>query len=323
MNMDFPSINGIRAAESRIRPYVPNTPLINSQVLSKHLDADVWLKIETLTSVASFKIRGALNAMLIAQQQGATKVATSSTGNHGQGIAYAGNLLGIGAHIFMPRPINTTKSRKIGLFGGNIHEHGDDIDEAKDEARAFCEREGGQFLDDGNDVNVMEGAGTVALEVATELQGIDAIIVPLGGGNLSAGCATAMRALQPNAVTIGVQAKGSPAVTESFHAREKQEHATNTIAEGLVTRVPPQLALEVLWERLDDAWLSDDTEILKAVKTLADSAQILVEPAGAAGLAGLWEHREKFRGKRIVLLLTGANLTMEQLSIAMKHETLF
>ena len=313
-----PTIDGIRAAAERIRPYVTETPLVRADVLSARLGADVWLKNETVTAVASFKIRGALNTMLSARSEGVSEVGTSSTGNHGQGVAYAGMLLKIGVNIFMPKPVNATKAAKTALYGAAVHECEGDIDQAKDQGVVYCRDKGARFLDDGNDPTVMEGAGTVALEVAESLDEIDCMIVPLGGGNLSAGCATALKSIQPKAKVVSVQAKSSPAVTRSFHAREKQEHPSlPTVAEGLVTRVPPDLALQVLWERLDDAWLADDNVLLSSVHTMAASAQVLVEPAGAASLAGLWMHREELKGKRVVLILTGANLTMDQLRLAL------
>lgn len=320
---NWPTIEGIRAAAERIRAYVPETPLVRADVLSDKLGADVWLKNETVTAVASFKIRGALNTMLAARSQAVREVGTSSTGNHGQGVAYAGMLLDIGVNIFMPKPINATKAAKTALYGATVHECDGDIDEAKEHGVRYCAEKGASFLDDGNDPSVMEGAGTVALEIAGQLDNVDYLIVPLGGGNLSAGCATALKALQPKAKVVSVQAKGSPAVTRSFHAREKQEHpSAPTVAEGLVTRVPPELALQVLWGRLDDAWLADDELLLSSVHTLASSAQVLVEPAGAASLAGLWMHRDQLRGKRVVLILTGANLTMDQLRSALERPEL-
>ena len=320
--MQKPTLEGIRAAAERIRAHVAETPLVRAEVLSERVGAEVWLKNETVTAVASFKLRGALNAMLLAKQAGVQAVATSSTGNHGQGVAYSGRLLDMRARIFLPQPVNPVKAAKIELFGGEIEVCDGDIDAAKDAASAFCREHGGTFIDDGNDVAVMEGAGTIGLEVAERLPDIDAMIVPLGGGNLSAGTAVGLKSLQPGAKLYSVQAKGSPAVTESYHAREKLERPTDSIADGLVTRVPPDLALEVLWERLDDAWLADDETLLAGVRSLIESAQVLVEPAGSAALVGLWRNREALRGKRVVLLVTGANITREHLERALQGPAL-
>ncbi len=321
--MTRPTLTGICEARERLRPYLPTTPLLRADILSRALDADVWLKNETVTPIASFKFRGALNAMIKAKANGARGAVTSSTGNHGQGVAYAARVLDLRADIFLPSPANPVKAVMIKTFGGTLHEIGDDIDEAKDAAIQFAKKHGGFFLDDGEDVDIMEGAGTVGLEVAQALTDIDLLVVPLGGGNLTAGCATAVKNMQPRARIVSVQAKGSPAVTQSFHAREVVEHPIDTLADGLVTRVPPRLALNVLWDLLDDAWLASDEQLLAGVHTLAESAHILVEPAGAAALAGAFAHHEDIRGKRVVLVLTGANITMAQLEQAMASAPLF
>lgn len=318
-----PTLAGIRGALARLRPHMPATPLLHSDILSHTLDADVWLKNETVSPIASFKLRGALNAMLQAKANGASGAVTSSTGNHGQGVAYAARLLELAADIFLPSPANPMKARMIEAFGGTVHEVGEDVDEAKDAAREFAELHSVSFVDDGEDISVMEGAGTVGLEAAEALAGINFMIVPLGGGNLSAGCAAALEGVQSDAKIISVQAKGSPAVTESFHAHRKLERPIDTVADGLVTRVPPTLALNVLWELLDDAWLADDEQLLAGVRTLVECTHVLVEPAGSAALAGAWDHRETVRGKRVVLILTGANITMELLERAIATPSLF
>ena len=153
-----------------------------------------------------------------------------------------------------------------------------------------------------------------------ELDAIDLVLVPTGGGNLAGGCVTAIKAMQPRASVISVQSTGSPAVTESFHAGKALERPIDTIADGLVTRVPPRLSMSVLWRLLDDAWLCTDEELLAATHGLLASAHVLVEPAGAAGLAGACKRLEAVRGKRVVLILTGANLSTELLQRALATE---
>lgn len=318
-----PTLTGIREAQARIRPYLPETPLMRSDILSRALGADVWLKNETITPIASFKFRGALNAMVRAKANGVSGAVTSSTGNHGQGVAYAARVLDLSADIFLPSPANPIKATMIKAFGGSLHEIGEDIDEAKDAARQFADDHGGLFLDDGEDIDIMEGAGTTGLEIAEALSNIDLLVVPLGGGNLTAGCATALKGVQPDARIVSVQAKGSPAVTNSFHAHKVVEHPIDTLADGLVTRVPPNLALNVLWGLLDDAWLASDAQLLAGVHTLAECAHILVEPAGAAALAGSYVRKDTIQGKRVVLILTGANITMAQLEQALTAPPLF
>lgn len=314
----LPSLAGIRAAARDLRPHLAPTPLVRCEPLCRAFDAEVWLKNETVTPVASFKLRGALIALLRAAAAGPVSGAvTSSSGNHGQGLAYAARLLGVGADIFLPDVASPLKVAMIEAFGGVVHHAGRDIDEAKQRAQAFAADAGRLFVDDGDSFDMMEGAGTVALEAAEALDGIDALIVPTGGGNLVSGCATALKAFRPEARVIAVQAKGAPAMVESFHARRALERDIDTLADGLVCRVPASLALEVMWRLVDDAWLVSDEELLSAVHAVAECAHVLVEPAGAAALAGAWSHREALRGKRLVLVLSGANITSDLLRRAL------
>lgn len=313
-----PTLGGIRAAAEALRPYLAPTPLVRSEVLSRAFQAEVWIKNETVTPIASFKLRGALNALLRARARGHTGGAvTSSSGNHGQAVAYAARALGVAADIFLPEVANPLKQAMIEAFGGRVHRGGDDIDAAKARAKAFAAERDLAFVDDGDSLDVMEGAGTVALEVAGAEGHVDALIVPLGGGNLVSGCATALKALRPEAQVIAVQAKGAPAMVESFHARRPIERDIDTVADGLVCRVPAMLALETMWRLVDDAWLVSDEELLRGVHAMAESVHLLVEPAGAAALAGAWARRQAFRGRRIVLIASGANIIGGELERAL------
>ncbi len=317
-----PTLQGIEQAILTIRPYLAQTPLIRSELLSRALDADIWLKYETVTPIASFKIRGALNAAILAHEQGVSGVVTSSTGNHGQGVAYAAQLLGMQADIFLPKPANPVKAQMIRAFGGTLHEIGDDFDIAKSAAMEFATQNNLTFINDGEDVAVMEGAGTIGYEIASQLDNIDLVLVPLGGGNLAGGVATAIKGIRKNTRIITVQAKGSPAVTESFHLKEAVERPIDTIADGLVTRVPAALALGMLWKHVDDAWLATDQELLRATHSLLTSAHVLVEPAGAASLAGACHYPDIVKSKRVVFILTGANISPELLTEVLNQEPL-
>ena len=194
MTIALPTLAGVRKAAKAIRPDVPETPLVRSEILSRALDADVWLKNETVNPVASFKLRGALAAVLHAGSDG---VVTSSTGNHGQGVAYAARLAGLRADIFLPKTPNPMKKGMIAAFGATIHEVGYDLDDAKDHAKRCCAEHGHAFIDAGENLAVIEGAGTIGLEAAQALADIDAMIIPMGSGNLASGCAAALEGLQP------------------------------------------------------------------------------------------------------------------------------
>ncbi len=322
----LPYLKGIRAAAATIGPHHTPSPLIRSELLSRAFDADVWLKNETVGPVASFKLRGALNALLLsAQADPATGwgAVSSSTGNHGQGVAYAARLLSRSADVFLPDGANPIKAKMIAALGAQLHIGGEDIDAAKALAREFCDRHGHRFIDDGDDVDVIEGSGTVALEVGEALENVDALVVPLGAGTFVGGCAAALKGLQPAAQVIAVQAKGSPAMVESFHAGRPIERPIDTIAGGLATRIPPAHALAAMLEYVDDAWLVSDDELLSALRTLAECAHVMVEPAGAASTAGAWARRQEFRGKRVVLVLSGSNVTREELCLALDAAPMF
>ncbi len=314
----LPSLAGIRDAARAIRPYLAPPPLIRCDPLSRAFGAEVWLKNETVSPIASFKLRGALNALLRARAAGEVGGAvTSSTGNHGQGVAYAARLLGLDAEVFLPRAANPLKKAMIEVFGGTVHQVGRDIDEAKEKAHAYAAEKGLLFIDDGDSFDLMEGAGTVALEVAEALEGVDLLVVPTGGGNLVSGCAAALKSLQPEARVVAVQAKGVPAMADSFHARRALEREIDTLADGLVCRSPARLALSAMWALVDDAWTVSDTELLRGVHAIAECAHVLVEPAGAAALAGAWPRRERFQGQRVVLILSGANIATDVLERAL------
>jgi threonine dehydratase len=287
----------VAAAAQRLRPYAPPTPLVRALLLGVHV------KNETVSPIASFKWRGALNALL--REERPRGVVTSSTGNHGQGVAWAARTLGVPAHIFLPLGANPTKRRKIELLGATIHDVGHDLDAAKELAIAFARDEDLVFVDDGESEGVIEGAGTVGLELASALDRIDVVYVPMGSGSLASGVAIAVKEKHPNARVIAVQSKGSPAMVESFHARRAIERPIDTVADGLVCRVPAQLALDLLVEHVDDAITIPDAELLSAAREMILGAQILVEPSGAAGLAAWLRNREE----HAVVIATGANIT--------------
>ena len=320
----LPHPSGIERARAALRVHLPETPLVRSELLSRALAADVWLKNETVSPIASFKLRGALTALLRAKDGGgAAEAVTSSTGNHGQGVASAARALGVRAHIFLPRGANPVKRRMIAALGATIHEVGADLDEAKADAERFAQSRGALFVDDGESLDVMEGAGTVGLEIADRLADVDALYVPMGSGTLATGCAVGLKGLQPQARVVAVQSSGSPAMVESFHVRQAVERAIDTIADGLVCRVPAHLALEGLWTWVDDAVTVSDRALLQALRAMVEHAHVLVEPAGAAALAAAWAGRADLRDRRVVLVLTGANVTMPVLAEALSAPPLF
>ena len=300
----------VAAAPARHSRFAPPTPLVRALLLSRDLDCDLWVKNETVSPIASFKWRGALNDLL--REPNTRGVVTSSTGNHGQGVAWAAGVVGVPAHIFLPLGANPTKRAKIALLGATIHDGGHDLDAAKETAIAFAREQGLRFIDDGESEGVIEGAGTIGHEIASQLQRIDTVYIPMGSGSLASGVATAIREQHPHAHIVAVQSSDSPAMVESFHARRALERPASSIADGLICRVPAQLALDALIRSIDDAITIPDADLLAAARAMPLRAHLLVEPSGAAGLAAAM--RSDLRGKTVVVIATGANITPELLA---------
>ncbi|MFZ5674461.1 MAG: threonine ammonia-lyase [Pseudomonadota bacterium] len=315
--MSIPTQADILAAAERLAPHLGQpTPLFCSAALSELLDADIWLKVETTGPIASFKLRGALNALLTATAK-PTAAVTASTGNHGQGVAYAARLLGIPADIFVPEGCVAEKLAAIRRFGGKLHIGGADIDAAKDMARRHAAAIGGEFVDDGESSSLIAGAATAGLEIGQGLEGIEIVLVPMGSGSLAGGTGLGVKIHQPQAKVWAVQSEGAPAMVESYHARRPVERDIRTVGDCIVCRVPAVLALETLLQAVDDAFLVPEASLLPALHTAAIAGRILVEPGATAGLAGAWQRRAAIKGKRVVILLTGANVAAALLSQAM------
>jgi threonine dehydratase len=319
-----PTLAGAEAALATIAEHVPETPLIRSEALSRAFDADIWLKLDCATATASFKLRGALCDLLRAEARGETGgVVASSSGNHGQGVAFGARLLGRNADIFLPEGNNDLKQGMICAYGGRVHVLGTDIDYAREAAIRHAEENGLYFVNDGISLDIMEGAATMATEIARRLDGIDYLIIPVGGGNLTAGCAAVMAEAQPGCRTIGVQPEGAPVIVRSFLEGRPLEVPGESFADGLVSRVTIPFAFEVFCRHVADGWLVGDQPIKAAMHSLAECAHLLAEPSGAAGLAAAWERHTLLKGKRVVLPITGGNASMDQLREALATPPLF
>jgi threonine dehydratase len=306
----------VEAAARRLSRHMSPTPLVPSPALSDLLGAEVWLKLESASEIASFKLRGALNALLAAGT--ARSAITSSTGNHGQGVTLAARRLGIPAEIFVPDDPNPVKVRMIELLGGRVHIGGRDIDDAKERAYAYRAKHGGTFVDDGENADLIAGAGTVGLEIGRSLAGIDRLYVPMGSGSLASGTAVGVKHVQPKVRVTAVQAIGAPAMAESFHARRAIERPIATRADCLVCRIPAAQALSTLIAAVDDALLVSDAEMLAAVHTYLARAHLLIELGSAAPLAAAWNERAALKGRRVVLVVSGANAVPEIVAEALK-----
>jgi threonine dehydratase len=322
--MRLPNIQGVRLALDQIRPYLPETPLVRSELLSQAFDADVWLKNETVAPIGCFKLRGALTDISRTFHDGGRRpLVTSSSGNHGQGVAYAGRLLDLPVTVFLPDGANAVKAAMIALLGAKIRSVPSDSFGTKAMAQRYAQDNGHYFVDDGSSVDLAEGAGTVGLEIAERLGDIAATFIPVGDAALIGGSACALKAAMPGTEIIGVQAEQAPAYALSRQSGRIVEHAPDTIADGLATRAPAPFALAAMMALVDRFVLVSEPELLAAVHTLAVAGHLLAEPSGAATLAAAWKDRTPWRGKRIVLIVTGANVDSRTLRDALNSEPLW
>ncbi|AWQ11617.1 threonine ammonia-lyase [Bordetella bronchiseptica] len=302
----------IQTARDILRGQVLNTPFTHSRTLSDILGAEIWLKFENLQFTASFKERGALNRMLnLTEAERAAGVIAVSAGNHAQGVAYHAQRMGVPAVIVMPRFTPTVKVANTRRFGAEVVLAGDTFDDAKARGYELARERGLVMIHPYDDPAVIAGQGTVALEMLQARPDLDAIVVGIGGGGLIAGIATAAKAIKPDIEIIGVQTERFP----SMYAAVKgvaMGSGHYTIAEGIAVKSPGTLTQEIVTRLVDHIELVNESDIEHAIVVLLEIEKTVVEGAGAAGLAALLrlqERRdERFRGKRLGLVLTGGNI---------------
>ena len=298
----------IQQAAARLQGQVLDTPCVESRTLSQLTGAQVFLKFENLQFTASFKERGACNKLAqLSAGERARGVIAMSAGNHAQGVAFHAQRLGIRAVIVMPRFTPGVKVARTRGFGAEVILHGDTLDAASAHARELAAAQGLSFVHPFDDAAIMAGQGTLALEMLAAQPTLDTLVVPIGGGGLIGGVATAAKALRPGLRVVGVQAARFPgavnAVTGSAHAQ-----GASTIAEGIAVSAPGALCLPLLRQRVDELLLVDEGDIEQAIVLLLEIEKTLSEGAGAAALAALLRHPERFRGRRVGLVLSGGNI---------------
>ena len=298
----------VTQAAQRLQGQVLNTPCVESRTLSEVVGAQVFLKFENLQFTASFKERGACNklAQLSVQEQQRGVVAMSA-GNHAQGVAYHAQRLGLRAVIVMPRFTPGVKVERTRGFGAEIVLHGDTLDEARAHALALAAEQKLTFIHPYDDEAIMAGQGTVGLEMLQAVPEIDTLVIAVGGGGLIAGIATAAKAMKPGIDIVGVQTARFPAMVNAIKGTSHAQ-GVSTIAEGIAVGTPGKLPREVIERRVDDLVLVDEGDIEQAIVMLLEIEKTLVEGAGAAGLAALLKYPERFRGRKIGLVLCGGNI---------------
>ena len=302
------TIDDIRATAARIEGQVVATPTVYSAALSDLYGAEIFLKLETLQRTGSFKDRGALAKLLsLDGAQAKAGVIAVSAGNHAQGVAWHAHRLGVPATIVMPTGTPFNKIRRTEAFGAQVMLHGEDVSAAEPHAMALAEREGLTFVHPFADVDVIAGQGTVGLEMLEARPDLDVLILPVGGGGLIAGVATAAKAIKPDIEVIGVEAAMYPAVHDALAGVETRAGG-HTLAEGIAVKSPGAINLEIIRALCDGMILVDEPALEAAVVTMMEAAKIMAEGAGAAPLAALAADRGRFAGRRVGLVVTGANI---------------
>jgi threonine dehydratase len=304
----------VQAAAIAIRGSVVDTPCLHSRTLSQITGAEVYLKFENHQFTASFKERGALNKLLsLSDEERSRGVIAASAGNHAQGLAYHAKRLGIPATIVMPRFTPNVKVEHTRGHGAEVILHGENFDAAKVYALDLAAERGLIWVHPYDDEKIIAGQGTIALEMLAAQQDLDTLIVPIGGGGMISGIAVAAKGLRPTMEIIGVQTERFPSMVCAIKGIEPQ-FGRNTIAEGIAVKEPGRITLGIVRELVSDIVLVDEGDIEEAIVLLLEIEKTVVEGAGAAGLAGLMKNRERFRGKRVGLVLCGGNIDPLMLS---------
>jgi threonine dehydratase len=301
-------LKDIQAAAVRLTGQVLDTPFVESRTISQLTGCQVFLKFENLQYTASFKERGACNklAQLTADER-ARGVIAMSAGNHAQGVAYHAQRLGLRAVIVMPRFTPGVKVERTRGFGAEVVLHGDTLEESRSHARDMAAQQGLVFVHPYDDEDIVAGQGTVALEMLREQPDLDTLVVAIGGGGLIAGMATAAKAIRPDIEIIGVQTERFPAMVNAIKGTHLPQ-GTSTIAEGIAVGTPGVITEAIVRQKVDDLLLVDEGDIEQAIVMLLEIEKTLVEGAGAAGLAALIKHPQRFAGKRVGLVLCGGNI---------------
>jgi len=275
--------------------------------LDEALGCAVTLKIETLNPIRSFKGRGTC-AVMAALAPRPAAVVTASTGNFGQGIAWAARRHGMAATIYVPAGANPLKVAAMRRLGAVVHQVAEGVDEA-DAAREAAGRSGAVFIEDGAHVEIAAGAGTIAQEITAAGVRPDLFLIQIGDGALATGVGSWLRATLPGARVVGVTARNAPAMADSLAAGKPLERPAATIADGMAITRPVDGALEEVAAAVDEIVPVTEEGMLAAIRLLASHAGVLAEPAGAAGIAALMEHRERFLGASVVSIVTGSNVS--------------
>ena len=310
-----PTFTDVLKARKRIAPFLRRTPLLQYPGLSEVLGFEAYVKHENMQPTGAFKIRGGINLVSqLSPEERERGVITASTGNHGQSIALASKMFGVKATVCVQENANPDKVDAIRSFGAEIIAKGKDFDEARLNAERISEEEGARYIHSADEPLLIAGVATTGLEIMEDLPGVEAVIVPVGGGSQAAGLGVVFKTVAPDVDVIAVQAENAPSVYLSWKSGKIESTDTaNTIADGLATRQAFELTASMLRDLVDDFVLVSEEEIRDAIRLYVEKTHTIAEGAGAAPLAAACKIRDRLKGKKVVLILSGGNLTADTL----------
>src|SRR5437588_1074639 len=315
------TIADIWEAYKLLKPRLHHTPLAPSRTLHDITGADIYLKAENMQRSGSFKVRGASYKLSrLSKDEYSRGVIAASAGNHAQGVAIAAAQNNISCTIVMPETAPLAKVTATQGYGAEVVLHGFTYDDAYQYCLELRQETGATFVHAFDDPDIIAGQGTLGLEMLSDLPDADALIVPIGGGGLIAGITIAARALRPSIKIIGVQAAGASSCRTSLDTGELHTlQSIATIADGIAVKRPGELTFSIIQRLVDDVVLVDDEEIISAVLLLMERNKLLVEGAGAAGVAALLSGVIKLKGKKVLVPLTGGNIDINLVGRFIEH----
>ena len=312
--MVAPGIDDIAAAHARISPHVDETPVLNSEFLDSKFACELFFKCENMQKVGAFKARGACNAIFsLNDEQSGCGVATHSSGNHGAALSMAATKRGIAAHVVMPSNAPESKKEAVARFGGLIVECEPTLASREQTLERVVAMTGAHVVHPYHDSRVIAGQGTVAIEVLDQVADLDAILVPVGGGGLLAGVATAAKSINPKIEVIGVEPAGADDAFRSFGlGRLIAQTNPNTIADGLRSSLG-KLNFEIIQQYVDTILTVEEASIIEAMRLQWTHLKSVVEPSGAVSFAAILEYEKRFAGRRVAVVISGGNLDLDNL----------
>jgi threonine dehydratase len=316
--MKRPSFQDVLLAQRQIRPYLLRTPLHSHPAINELVGAQVFIKHENYQPIGAFKVRGGINLISqLSAEERERGVIAASTGNHGQSVSFAARLFGVKARIVVPENANPGKVAAMRGYGAEVIFHGEKFDDARLHCESLARKHGYRYIHSGDEPLLIAGVATEALEMLEDEPGLEAIIVGVGGGSGIAGVCIAARAINPLIRIIGVQAESSPAAYESWRQRSLLDAPNRTFAEGLATGSGFSLPQSIMWELLEEFVLVSEEEIKQAMAWMIERAHTLAEGAGAAPLAAAYRMRDELRGKKVGLVCSGGNTSLDHLKQAL------